>query len=503
MSDVKDILTTGSASVRDAFEQLQRTGEGLLLLVDADGRLLRAVTDGDLRRLILAGHDLQATLSRLPRQQPIVVADGADDVQALEAMNQGEVDELPVVDAAGRPVRVLFRRELDAKILLSTPHLGEFEMEYVEEAFRTNWIAPLGPNVDAFEREVADYVGVGHAAALASGTAAIHLALVLLGIGRDDIVFCSSLTFVASANPILYQGATPVFIDAEPESWNLSPAALERALSVAERKGRLPKAVVVTNLYGQNADIDPLQALCDRYGVVLVEDAAESLGATYKGRHSGTFGRFGIYSFNGNKIITTSGGGMLVSNDGAAIERAKFLSTQARDPSPWYQHTAIGYNYRMSNVLAGIGRGQLKVLDDRVKKRRAVFDRYVEGLGDIEAIGWMPEPEYGTGTRWLSVCTLDPAATALTPSAFIQKLAAEGIEARHAWKPLHLQPLFAGCEYFPHEEGRSFSDAAFATGVCLPSGSNLTLAQQHRIVDAIRRLFEGEGRRASAARRVR
>jgi dTDP-4-amino-4,6-dideoxygalactose transaminase len=495
MSDVKNLLIEGAASVRDAFEQLQRTGDGLLLLVDGAGRLLRTVTDGDLRRLILAGHDLQAALSLLPEQPPIVVAEGADDVQAIEAMNRAEIDDLPVVDPAGRPVRVLFRRELDAKILLSTPHLGEFEMEYVEEAFRTNWIAPLGPNVDAFEREVAEYVGVEHAAALSSGTAAIHLALVLLGVGRDDTVFCSSLTFVASANPILYQGATPVFIDSDASSWNMSPAALERALVEAERKGRLPKAVVVTNLYGQNADIDPLARLCERYGVALVEDAAESLGATYKGRHSGSFGRFGIYSFNGNKIITTSGGGMLVSSDGEAIERAKFLATQARDPSPWYQHSAIGYNYRMSNVLAGIGRGQLKVLDDRVKKRRAVFERYAQGLRDVHAIGWMPEPEFGTSTRWLSVCTLNPAKTALTPAAFIDKLAHEGIEARHVWKPLHLQPLFAGCEYYAHEDGYSFSDQAFSTGVCLPSGSNLTLAQQQRIVDAIRRLFEGEGRR--------
>jgi dTDP-4-amino-4,6-dideoxygalactose transaminase len=496
MSDVKDLLIGPAASVRAAFEQLQRTGSGLLLLVDTTGRLLRTVTDGDLRRLILAGHELNAALSLLPSQQPVTIDEDANEVAALETMNRTAIDELPVIDAASRPVRVLFRRDLDAKILLSTPHLGDYEMEYVEEAFRTNWVAPLGPNVDAFERELAEYVGIGHAAALASGTAAIHLALCLLEIGRDDVVFCSSLTFVASANPILYCGATPVFIDSEPQTWNMSPRALERALSAADRKGRLPKAVIVTNLYGQNADIDPLQALCDRYGVALVEDAAESLGAIYKGRHSGTFGRFGIYSFNGNKIITTSGGGMLVSEDGAAIERAKVLSTQARDPAPWYQHSAVGYNYRMSNVLAGIGRGQLKVLDDRVRTRRAVYARYAEGLRDIEAISWQPEPEFGTSTRWLSVCALDPAATALTPSEFIARLAADGIEARHVWKPLHLQPLFAACEYYTHHEGSSFADEAFATGVCLPSGSNLTQAQQQRIVDSIRRLFRPTARKA-------
>ena len=488
MSDVKDLLIAGSATVRDALEQLQRTGDGLLLLVDDAGRLARTVTDGDLRRLIIAGHELSAPLSLLPDQPPVTVAEGIDDVAALEAMNRAEIDAVPAIDGDGRPTRFFLRRDIDAKILLSTPHLGDFEMEYVEEAFRTNWVAPLGPNVDAFERELAAYAGIGHAAALSSGTAAIHLALDLLGVGRDDVVFCSSFTFVASANPILYQGATPVFIDSEPASWNMSPRALERALLHAERKGRLPKAVVVTNLYGQNADVDALEPLCSRYGVPLVEDAAESLGATYKGRHSGTFGRFGIYSFNGNKIITTSGGGMLVSNDAEAIERAKFLSTQARDASPWYQHSVVGYNYRMSNVLAGIGRGQLKVLDDRVSKRRAVFERYAEGLRDVEGLGWMPEAEFGTSTRWLTVCTLVPSASALTPSDFIARLAAEGIEARHAWKPLHRQPLFAGCEYYAHEEGASFSDEAFATGVCLPSGSNLTLAQQHRIVEAIRRI---------------
>ena len=497
MNDVSDLLINGSATVRNALEQLQRTGRGLLLLVDDGGRLTRTVTDGDLRRLILEGHELSATLSLLPAQPPITMPESTPEVAALAAMNGAEVDELPVVDAEGRPVHVFLRRELDAKILLSTPHLGEYEMEYVEEAFRTNWVAPLGPNVDAFERELAAHVGVEHAAALASGTAAIHLALALLGVGRDDVVFCSSFTFVASANPILYLGATPLFIDSEPSSWNMSPEALARALADADRTGRLPKAVVVTNLYGQNADVDALQPLCDRYGVALVEDAAESLGATYKGRHSGSFGRFGIYSFNGNKIITTSGGGMLVSSDGEAIERAKFLSTQARDPAPWYQHSAVGYNYRMSNVLAGIGRGQLKVLDDRVKKRRAVFDRYAQGLSDIEGLSWMPEPELGTSTRWLSVCTLAPHVTGLTPSTFIAKLAAEGIEARHAWKPLHQQPLFAGCEYYPHEEGASFCDEAFATGVCLPSGSNLTLAQQERIVEAIRRIFRNPRLRAS------
>jgi len=492
MTAVDGLLIRHNARIRDALEKLQRTGEGILLLVDEDGRLLRTVTDGDLRRLILAGCSLEETLSALPPLQSAVAPEEVTEAEALEILNARQVDHLPLVDAAGRPVRVLLRRDVDARILLSTPHLGEYEMGFVEEAFRTNWIAPLGPNVDAFEREVASHVGVGHAAAVSSGTAALHLALHLLGTKPGDTVFCSSLTFVASANPILYMGAVPVFIDSEPQSWNMSPQALARALADAGKKGKLPRAVVVVNLYGQSADMDALLALCDQYGVPVVEDAAESLGATYKGRQSGTFGRLGVFSFNGNKIITTSGGGMLVSDDAALIERARFLATQARDPSPWYEHSEIGYNYRMSNILAGVGRGQLRVLEERVEARRAIYKRYVNALRDLQPVRWMPEAPYGRSTRWLSVCMLDPRRTAMTPSDLIAGLAAKGIEARHVWKPMHLQPLFRDCAYYPHAPSESFSDTAFATGVCLPSGSNLTEQQQARICTAISRLFEAD-----------
>ena len=482
MLSVDSLIVRSSATIRSALEQLQRTGEGVLLLVDESDRLLRTVTDGDLRRLLLAGRGLAESLAHLPAQAPLVGRREADDVEALEAMNARQVDQLPVVDADGRPIGLFLRRDLDTKILLSTPHLGEYEMGFVEEAFRTNWVAPLGPNVDAFERELAEHVGIGHAAALASGTAALHLALRLLGVGHGDTVFCSSLTFVASANPILYEGARPVFIDSEPQSWNMSPPALERALREADARAQRPKAVVVVNLYGQSADMDQVLGLCGRYGVPVIEDAAESLGATYKDRQSGTFGRIGVYSFNGNKIITTSGGGMLVSDDRELVARARQLSTQAREPTPWYEHREIGYNYRMSNVLAGIGRGQLRVLDERVAVRRQIFERYQAGLEGIPGIGWMPEASFGRSTRWLSVCTLDPEYTVVTPAALMEQLARSGIEARHVWKPMHLQPLFAGCAYYPHEANRSFSDRAFATGVCLPSGSNMTEEQQRRII---------------------
>jgi dTDP-4-amino-4,6-dideoxygalactose transaminase len=489
MTNVERLQIGENTSIRDALERLQETGEGILLLVNRAGQLVRAVTDGDLRRLILAGCAMTDSLSRLPPQPPVVMANTAGEAEALELMNARQVDQLPMVDSAGRPVRVLFRRNLDARILLSTPHLGDYEMGFVEEAFRTNWIAPLGPNVDAFERELAQYAGAGHAAAVSSGTAALHLALHLLDVGPGDVVFCSTLTFVASVNPVRYLGATPVFIDSDPATWNMSAAALERALADADRKQRLPKAVIVVNLYGQSADFDPLLALCDRYGVAVVEDAAESLGATYKGCRSGTLGRLGVYSFNGNKIITTSGGGMLVSAERELIEKARFLSTQARDDAPWYEHSEIGYNYRMSNVLAGIGRGQLKVLDERVATRRAVFERYVNGMREIAAIEWMPEAEFGRCTRWLSVCMLDSARINMVPAELIAALSARGIEARHVWKPMHLQPVFAGCAYYPHAQGESFSDRAFATGVCLPSGSNLAVRQQERIIAEIARLL--------------
>ncbi|AZV45328.1 pyridoxal phosphate-dependent aminotransferase [Peribacillus asahii] len=372
-----------------------------------------------------------------------------------------------------------------SRIFLSSPHMSGNEQKYINEAFETNWIAPLGPNVDQFERELSDYVDVRDAAATSSGTAAIHLALQLLEVEQGDVVFCSSLTFIASANPIVYQGAEPVFIDSEPDTWNMSPLALERALLDAEYEGKLPKAVIVVNLYGQSAKMDEIMAICNRYSVPVIEDAAESLGAEYKGKKSGTFGKFGIYSFNGNKIITTSGGGMLVSNDEAALKKARFLATQARDPAPHYQHSVAGYNYRMSNILAGVGRAQLEVLNDRVAARRSIFNRYVEAFGNIEGINFMPELEGTLHNRWLTTLTIDREELGVSPMKLIDALAEENIEARPVWKPLHLQPLFEGKKYYMHEEGRSVSDKLFANGLCLPSGSNMTEEQQQRVIDKV------------------
>lgn len=482
-----DRFVQRSDTLGEALTRLDRTGTGLLLLTDAQGVFERTVSDGDLRRLILGGARLTDDLSSLPRRDPVVIGTGASRREALELMNQRAINHLPVVDAAGHVVEVLDRRDIDAQILLSTPHMGESEMSFVEEAFRTNWIAPLGPNVDSFERELAERVGTKHAAAVSSGTAALHLALRLLGAGRGDTVFCSTLTFAASANPILYEGALPVFIDSEPESWNMSPAALAAAFEDAVRTGRMPKAVVIVNLYGQSADMDALLPICERHGVPVIEDAAESLGAYYKGRPSGTFGRLGVFSFNGNKIITTSGGGMLVSDDEALVAKARFLATQARDPAPHYEHSELGFNYRMSNLLAGVGRGQLRVLQDRVEARRAVFERYREGLADLPAIEWMPEPAWSRSTRWLTTCTLG-AEVALRPIDLIKALAADFIEARPVWKPMHLQPLYAGAPCFAHRPGEApVADRLFERGLCLPSGSNMRADQVDRVVAALRK----------------
>ncbi len=380
--------------------------------------------------------------------------------------------------------------ENQQRIYLSPPHMSGYEEKYIAEAFDSNWIAPLGPNVDAFEREVAEYVGAKGALALSSGSAAIHLALKLLGVSKGDPVICSSLTFAASANPIIYEGGEPVFIDSEPDSWNMSPKALDKALEVLKRKGKLPKAAIIVDLYGQSADMDPLFELFNHYQIPVIEDAAEALGATYKGKHCGTFGNFGVFSFNGNKIITTSGGGMLISDDLKALEKARFWATQARDKARHYQHSEIGYNYRLSNILAGIGRGQIRVIEDRVEARRRIFDRYVADLEDLPVLKFMPEADYGRCNRWLTTLTIDQKIAEVTINDLLTTFEDNNIESRPVWKPLHLQPVFKDCLYFTHEETRSVSDELFAQGICLPSGSSLTEEEQDRIVRVMRSLFK-------------
>ena len=484
------LCVPATCNIREALDTLERTARNVLLVLDSNGKLRRTVTDGDLRRAALARTPDNAFIATLPGQAPITLKEEEDVGRALALMDQHQIDQLPIVDDQGRPVDLVLRRELSQRIWLSPPHLGEEETAFVQEAFRTNWIAPLGPHVDGFERELAAYAGVGHAAALSSGTAAIHLGLLLLGVRPGDTVFCSSLTFVGSCNPILYCGARPVFIDSEPGSWNMSPQALERAFDWARRENRLPRCVIIVNLYGQSADMDALMPICERYGVPMLEDAAESLGATYRERASGSFGRVGVYSFNGNKIITTSGGGMLVSDDGDLVARARKLSTQAREPAPHYEHAEVGFNYRMSNVLAGIGRGQLRVLNQRVQRRREVYEIYRQALAEVPEAQWMPEPVGMHSTRWLTCMLLEGEDAARRRNHVLRSLERHSIEARPVWKPMHLQPLFAGAPYFAHAEGDDVSARLFEAGLCLPSGSNMADDQLDRVIDHLRRALE-------------
>lgn len=370
-------------------------------------------------------------------------------------------------------------------ILLSTPHIGEQELKFVQEAFDTNWVAPVGPNIDAFEQEFSQIVGSQYSAALSSGTAALHLALKLVGVEAGDEVFCSTFTFIASASPITYLEAKPVFVDSDRISWNMDPNLLETALAKRDKLGKLPKAVVLVHLYGQSADIEPIAQICDRYGIPLIEDAAEALGATYKGTSPGTWGKAGIFSFNGNKIITTSGGGMLISNDGNLISKARFLATQARDPQPHYEHTEIGFNYRLSNISAGIGRGQLSVLQERVAARRRNFATYQQALGDLPGVEFMPEADFGSSTRWLSCLTFESNTMGVNREQVRLQLLEQQIESRPVWKPMHLQPVFAHCECI----NNGVAEDIFQKGLCLPSGSNLTDDDLNRVVSEIRKLY--------------
>lgn len=389
-------------------------------------------------------------------------------------------------------------------IFLSSPHMSEegYEQEYIKEAFDTNWIAPLGKNVTEFEKEMAAKLGAGKAVALSSGTAAIHLALKAIGVSQGDMVFCQSLTFSATANPIVYEKATPVFIDSDEKTWNMDPKALKCAFEKYERLGKHPKAVMVVHLYGMCAKIEEIAEICKKYQVPLIEDAAESLGTTYHGKYTGTFGDYGIISFNGNKIITSSGGGMLLVNTEDAEEKAAkvlYWATQAREPARWYQHTEIGYNYRMSNIVAGIGRGQLKVLDRRVEKKRYIYDYYKKHLGDLAGIRFMPMMEGTKSNCWLTSIQLDGDCK-VKPLDIMMALDDDDVESRPIWKPMHLQPVFARCDFVSLEEelhiinqetgaDNSVSGQIFEHGVCMPSDSKMLEEDLGRVCNVIRKLW--------------
>lgn len=374
---------------------------------------------------------------------------------------------------------------MEKRIFLASPHMSEegYEKEYIKEAFDTNWIAPLGENVNKFEEELAHYVGAKYGAALSVGTAAIHMALKALDVKEGDIVFCSTLTFSATANPIIYQNATPVFIDCDRETWNMDPEALKKAFE----KYPNPKAVVIVHLYGTPAKMDEIMKICNEHNIPLVEDAAESLGATYKGKQTGTFGKYGIFSFNGNKIITTSGGGMLVSDDEERIQKVRFWATQSRDKARYYQHSEIGYNYRMSNIVAGIGRGQLKVLNDRLAKKKEIYETYKEAFKDIQEIEMKPVPADTKPNYWLSTMLLKEGSK-VTPLNVMEALDKENIESRPIWKPMHIQPVFEKFDFIKVEE-KPISEDIFARGVCLPSDTKMTKEEQQEVIRIIKELF--------------
>ncbi len=455
-------------------------------MVDDAGRVLRTVTDGDIRRGLIAGLTLNDHVSMLHGTPPVTMPEGTGKQELIAELEDKNIDVIVLTDEGGRPTGLADRLSLTRTLFLSPPHMGDTEAGYVKLAFDENFLAPAGSNLVEFERALCKVSGRSHALAVSSGTAGLHLALRVLDIGPGDRVYVSDLTFVATVQPVLYERATPVLIDAEPLSWNMSPQALGRALERDAKAGQLPRAIVVVHLYGQPADMAAIMALAGKYDVPVIEDAAESLGASVGNLASGAHGLMSVYSFNGNKIITTSGGGALVSDDAGLIRRAQKLATQGRDPAEHYQHSEIAYNYRMSNVLAGIGRGQLEVLAERVAARRDIHTRYVAGLGDIPGVSFQSELPGTRGNRWLTVISVDPDKVPVHAYQLMRALRASGIETRPAWKPMQMQPLLRGAAFEPHSDTRAVGPALFLRTPCLPSGSAMTSRQQDGVIASVR-----------------
>ncbi|MFK8036334.1 MAG: aminotransferase class I/II-fold pyridoxal phosphate-dependent enzyme [Hyphomicrobiales bacterium] len=491
--DVKAHSLSGSDSLRAALAVLENAPVKLCIIVDEQGRLERTVTDGDIRRGLLSGIALDQELSSLTGCAPVTMCSQASRAELIERLENSSVDAIVLVDDEQKPTGIASRSDLFKPMFLSPPHMGDLEAAFVDLAFEENYIAPAGTNLSEFEASLQKYSGGCHAIAVSSGTAGLHLALRVLDVSDGDRVYVSDMTFAASVQPILYERAVPVLIDCDPADWNMSPDALERALDHDSKRGKLPKAIVVVHLYGQSADMDRIMMLADRYNVPIVEDAAESLGASWNGASSGSHGAIGVYSFNGNKIITTSGGGAMVSNHADLIDRARSLSTQARDPADHYQHREIAYNYRMSNVLAGIGRGQLAVLEDRVQSRRAVFDRYFDALSDIEGISFQAELPGSYGNRWLTVVNLDASVLDIHPYVLMRNMRRYGIETRPAWKPMSLQPLLGKAELWTHSGKESVAHGLFYSSLCLPSGSAMRTEEQDAVIQILKKtLLERE-----------
>jgi dTDP-4-amino-4,6-dideoxygalactose transaminase len=438
----------------------------------------------------MRGFSLDSPLSVLPVQPPVTLMEGASDSEMLAKMREYEIAALLVTNADGTSHQIVTRKEIEGNLLLSPPHIGAAEMDFVQHAFNENWVAPAGPNLIQFEKEIARYIKRDTALALSSCTSALHLALCVLSVTSGSRVYVSDLTFVASLHPILYVGAEPVLIDADPDTWNMSVPALKRQLIIDSAKGTLPSVIIVVHIYGQSSDMKSICELAEEFGIPVIEDAAESLGGTYDNRPSGSHGLLSTFSFNGNKIITTSGGGALVSDRFDLIDHARKLSTQGRDPAVHYQHSEVAYNYRMSNILAGIGLGQMQVLNDRVIRRRQIFDLYRKELGDIRGIQFQSEHETGLGNRWLTVIAFDPNFIPYHPYVFMRNLKDLGIESRPAWKPMHMQPLCQGFEFMPHSETQCVSSDLFLRSLCLPSGSAMTDLDVKRVASALKDVLE-------------
>lgn len=489
MSIAKQIVRH-DATIRTAMDTIEKAQVKICVLTGEDGTITRTVTDGDIRRGLLSGAHFETLVSELPQRAPITHPVGTNADVLLQTMRENSVQAIVLTDASGIPVEIIARHTLETMILLSPPHVGTNEVDLIQKAFDDNWVAPAGPHLAAFEDQLKAVSGRQHALALGSGTAGLHLAMRVLNIGRGDRVYVSDVTFVASLQPIIYQGATPILIDAEPVGWNMSPTALARQLADDAEKGQLPAAIVVVHLYGQSSDMAAIMALANEYDVPVIEDAAESIGASYQNLASGGHGLLSVYSFNGNKIITTSGGGALVSDRGDLMAHARNLSQQGRDDAEHYQHSQVAYNYRMSNILAGIGVAQMDILPRRVQRRREIFARYVAEFAGIPGIRFQLDLPGAHGTRWLTVIDIDPNEIPLHPYQFMRRLRSQGIETRPAWKPMHMQPLCHGMEFVPHDNETYVAGGLFMRSLCLPSGSAMTDADQSRVIEAIRAIAQ-------------
>lgn len=481
---------TISASISEALKSINDSDKRICLVTEPDGRLARVITDGDIRRALLSGVSTEDAISVLPPTNPVTCRADVTESDMLSLMADNDIDIVVVVNQENHPLSLVNRSMLEPNVLLSPPHMGEREQLYVGDAFEENWVAPAGPHLAKFEHGLEAITGLKSALAVSSGTAALHLAMRVLNVKGGDRVYVSDLTFAASAQPILYQNAVPVLIDSEPGTWNMSPEALARKLEKDNALGILPAAIIVVHIYGQSACMDRICEFANIYDIPVVEDAAESLGATYNNSSSGSLGTLAAFSFNGNKIITTGGGGALVSNNQELIDLARNLSTQGRDNALHYQHDKVAYNYRMSNILAGIGRGQLALLGERVEARRRIFDRYKKGLKDIPGVNFQDNSPNSLGNRWLTVVDIDPDEIGLHSYQVIKKMGEYGIECRPAWKPMHMQPLFRDYEIEFHDEHKYVAGEHFIRSFCLPSGSSMTENAQDRIISQLHKTLK-------------